>query len=97
MNQALGHGSPPADVLITLNPDTVPPARSLTELVGRLDADPTLGMVVPMLTNEDGSPQHSVYRFPSPLITAIICLVPPAPPTRGSGPQVVAGGPRLPQ
>jgi GT2 family glycosyltransferase len=78
MNQALLHegNGPVADIFIALNPDTVPPPGSLTELVDRLQADPALGLVVPTLTNTDGSLQHSVYRFPSPLITAIICLVP---------------------
>jgi N-acetylglucosaminyl-diphospho-decaprenol L-rhamnosyltransferase len=78
MNQALGHeGDGPApDVLIALNPDTVAPPGSLTELVARLEADAALGLVVPQLRNEDGSLQHSVYRFPSPLITLVICLVP---------------------
>ncbi|HWE67137.1 MAG TPA: glycosyltransferase family 2 protein [Acidimicrobiales bacterium] len=78
MNQALRHdgGGPAPDVLIALNPDTVPPPGSLTELVARLLADPTVGLVVPQLANLDGSLQHSVYRFPSPLITFIICTVP---------------------
>ncbi|HVA06307.1 MAG TPA: glycosyltransferase family 2 protein [Acidimicrobiales bacterium] len=77
MNQALLHGPSSVDVLIALNPDTVPPPGSLTGLVLKLEADPAVGLVVPQLTNEDGSLQHTVYRFPSPLITTIICLVPP--------------------
>jgi len=78
MNQALlyDNGGPAPDVLIALNPDTVAPPGSLTELVRRLEADPALGLVVPRLTNVDGSLQHSVYRYPSPLTTAVICLVP---------------------
>ncbi|HEY2214438.1 MAG TPA: glycosyltransferase family 2 protein [Acidimicrobiales bacterium] len=78
MNQALLYddGGPKADVLIALNPDTVAPPGSLTELVRRLDAQPKVGLVVPRLTNVDGSLQHTVYRFPSPLTTAVICLVP---------------------
>src|SRR5579875_2255421 len=53
MNQALLHGgsaaSTPADVLIALNPDTVPAPGSLRLLVERLEADPGLGLVVPPL------------------------------------------------
>jgi N-acetylglucosaminyl-diphospho-decaprenol L-rhamnosyltransferase len=79
MNQALLHqaAGPTPEVFIALNPDTLPPPGSLTELVVRLESDPTVGVVVPQLSNEDGSLQHTVYRFPSPLITLIICLVPP--------------------
>jgi N-acetylglucosaminyl-diphospho-decaprenol L-rhamnosyltransferase len=78
MNQALLHndGGPKADVLIALNPDTVASAGSLTELVRRLEVQPKVGLVVPRLTNIDGSLQHTVYRFPSPVTTAVICLVP---------------------
>lgn len=80
MNQALtlvgpGNGAQP-EVLIALNPDTVASPGSLTALVRQLDDDPTLGLVVPKLTNIDGSLQHTVYRFPTALITTIICLVP---------------------
>ncbi|HEY1832679.1 MAG TPA: glycosyltransferase family 2 protein [Acidimicrobiales bacterium] len=75
MNQALGRPGD-AEVLIALNPDTVPPPGSLRSLVDELEADPTLGLVVPRLANPDGSLQHSVYRFPSPGLTAVTCLVP---------------------
>jgi N-acetylglucosaminyl-diphospho-decaprenol L-rhamnosyltransferase len=80
MNQALLFRAPgdthPPEVLIALNPDTVPTPGSLTMLVERLWAQPTVGLVVPKLTNVDGSLQHSVYRFPSPIVTFIICAVP---------------------
>ena len=79
MNQALLHdnGRAAADVFVALNPDTEPSAGSLTALVDALVADPAIGLAVPRLINDDDdSLQHSVYRFPSPLITAIICLVP---------------------
>ncbi|HUC05070.1 MAG TPA: glycosyltransferase family 2 protein [Acidimicrobiales bacterium] len=78
MNQALLHAGAGAspEVLIALNPDTSAAPGSLADLVARLEADPGVGLVVPQLTNEDGSLQHTVYRFPSPRITAIICLVP---------------------
>ncbi len=78
MNQALMHhtaGELP-EVLIALNPDTVPPPGSLRALVECLLADPAVGLVAPRLVNEDGSLQHSVYAFPSPLLTFIVCTVP---------------------
>ena len=75
MNQALRHGRA-ADVLVALNPDTEPPPGSLAALVDRLVADPTVGLVVPRLLEVDGREQHSVYRFPSPLVTAIVSFLP---------------------
>ncbi|HEX3794035.1 MAG TPA: glycosyltransferase family 2 protein [Acidimicrobiales bacterium] len=80
MNQALlyqarGDTQKP-EVFIALNPDTVPTPGSLALLVTRMWAEPTVGLVVPRLVNPNGSLQHSVYRFPSPLITVIICAVP---------------------
>ncbi|HEY3845157.1 MAG TPA: glycosyltransferase family 2 protein [Acidimicrobiales bacterium] len=78
MNRALTHdlGTGAPDVFIALNPDTVPPPGSLTRLVERLLDDPRVGLVVPRLVNPDGSLQHSVYRFPSPMITFVVCAVP---------------------
>ena len=63
MNQALA--ATDAEVLIALNPDTEPPPDSLALLVKRLLDDPGVGLVVPRLSNVDGTEQHSVYRFPS--------------------------------
>jgi len=63
MNQALGRTT--AEVLIALNPDTVAPPGSLEALVGRLMSQPDVALVVPELIYPDGSPQQSVYRFPS--------------------------------
>jgi GT2 family glycosyltransferase len=78
MNQALEHTFPGEhpEVLIALNPDTEPSPGSLTQLVALLLVDPAVGLVVPKLINQDGSLQHSVYRFPSPLLTFIVCAVP---------------------
>jgi GT2 family glycosyltransferase len=75
MNQALGGTQ--ARTLIALNPDTVPPPRSLATLVRRLQADPCVALVAPRLINPDGSTQHSVYRFPSPAVAAVVSFVPP--------------------
>jgi N-acetylglucosaminyl-diphospho-decaprenol L-rhamnosyltransferase len=78
MNQAIAYradGSSP-EVLIALNPDTVAPPQSLTRLVAHLLAEQDVGLVAPRLINRDGSHQHSVYRFPSPLAALIVCTVP---------------------
>ena len=79
MNQALcsdGAGVKTPEVLVALNPDTVPPRDSLSLLVERLLAQPDVGLVVPRLANTDGSSQHSVYRFPSVAVSAAASLVP---------------------
>lgn len=75
MNQALADTD--AAVLIALNPDTEPSPGSLATLVRRLLGAPGVGLVVPRLHHPDGSPQHSVYRFPSVGVAAAASLVPP--------------------
>jgi GT2 family glycosyltransferase len=74
MNRALADTAAP--VLIALNPDTVPPPGSLAALVARLLASDDAGLVVPRLANEDGSLQHSCYRFPTVAVAAIVAFVP---------------------
>jgi N-acetylglucosaminyl-diphospho-decaprenol L-rhamnosyltransferase len=74
MNQALRRS--PAEVLIALNPDTEPPPGSLATLAARLLAAPDVGLVAPRLVNPDGSLQHSVYTFPSPLQAAAVSFLP---------------------
>jgi GT2 family glycosyltransferase len=46
--------------------------------VRRLSDEPAAGVVVPRLVNEDGTPQHSVYRFPSLRLAAVANLLPAA-------------------
>lgn len=75
MNQALAGTDAP--VLVALNPDTEPPPGSLATLVAGLRARPRAGLVVPRLTSADGRLQHSVYRFPSVPLAAVVCFVPP--------------------
>jgi GT2 family glycosyltransferase len=78
INQALSVGrdrSRPI-VFIALNPDAFCPPGSLSRLVERLRADPSVGLVAPRLVNPDGTTQHSVYRFPSPRVSAVASLVP---------------------
>jgi GT2 family glycosyltransferase len=77
MNQALAApGSAAPEVLVALNPDTVPPPRSLTALAQTLEASSDLGLVVPQLMNPDGTVQHSVYRFPTLRLAAVVGLTP---------------------
>jgi GT2 family glycosyltransferase len=79
INQALtaaGEGRP--EVLVALNPDTVAPPGSLTCLVAALLSDPSVGLVVPRLVNDDGTDQHSVYRFPSARLSAVAAALPVA-------------------
>lgn len=73
MNQALAGD---ADVLIACNPDTEPPAGALRALVEQLLADPARGLVVPRLVEPDGSLQHSVHRFPTPLTSLALAVLP---------------------
>lgn len=72
MNRALAGSDAP--YLVALNPDTEPHPGSLAALVARLDAEPSVGLVAPRLVNPDGSPQHSVYRFPSLAVAAALAL-----------------------
>ena len=58
--------------LLLLNPDAFAVDDALELLVRRLDANPTVGLVAPLLRNEDGSPQDNVYkRFPN-LLTLFV-------------------------
>lgn len=75
MNRALAGTDAP--VLIALNPDTEPPPGSLAALVARMEAEPAAGVVVPSLVHLDGRPQHSVYRFPSLALAAVVSFLPP--------------------
>jgi N-acetylglucosaminyl-diphospho-decaprenol L-rhamnosyltransferase len=58
---AAGHGR----YLFLLNPDTVVKPGALAELVGYLDAHPTVGALGPQLLWPDGTVQSSRRRFPS--------------------------------
>lgn len=78
MNQALRgmDGGVVPTALIAVNPDTVLPPGGLARLVQVLEADPSVGLVVPKLVNPDGTTQHSVYRFPSFAVSAVAGIVP---------------------
>jgi GT2 family glycosyltransferase len=80
MNQALRgeHGArTDAEFLIALNPDTRCPPGALARLVQFLRDHDDVGLVAPRLLNDDGSLQHSVHRFPSPVEAAVMGFVPP--------------------
>jgi GT2 family glycosyltransferase len=83
MNQALRGTDAP--VLVALNPDTEPGPGTLAELVRRLEAEPDVGLVTPRLLNRDGTDQHSVYRFPSSAVAAVVAFVPRTCQARGVG------------
>lgn len=73
MNQALLHGEP-AELLLALNPDTVPAPGTLRRLVEALDAQPHAGVVVPRLVGEDGRPQASANHFPGAFVPLVAVL-----------------------
>ncbi|HST56325.1 MAG TPA: glycosyltransferase family 2 protein [Solirubrobacteraceae bacterium] len=58
--------------LLLLNPDAFAEHDAVEALVRRLDADPRVGLVAPLLLNEDGSSQDNVHsRFPN-LLTLFV-------------------------
>ncbi len=59
------------DAVLLLNPDTELTAGALTALHRALDADPTVGVVGPLLRYPDGTIQPSRRRFPT-LATALV-------------------------
>lgn len=58
--------------LLLLNPDAFAQGDAVHALVTRLDAHPQVGLLAPLLLNEDGSPQDNVHRrFPN-LLTLFV-------------------------
>ncbi len=57
------------DALI-LNPDVIVGDGALGHLASYLSQHPKVGIVAPLLVNPDGTPQHSIRRFPTPLSMA---------------------------
>lgn len=74
MNDALRGSHAP--FLVALNPDTVPLPGSLATLVERLATTPEVGLAAPRLISIDRTTQHSVYRFPSLAVAAVVGLAP---------------------
>lgn len=51
--------------LLIINPDNELLPGSLEQMVHTMEADPSIGLLAPMLLHEDGSVRHSVRTFPS--------------------------------
>ncbi len=60
--------------ILLLNPDTICPPLSLTELVRKMDLNPKTGIMGPKLLNTDGTYQQSVRSFPG-LCSQILILL----------------------
>lgn len=60
--------------ILLLNPDTICPPMSLTELVRKMDLNPKTGIMGPKLLNSDGSYQQSVRSFPGLCSQLLILL-----------------------
>ena len=65
INRAYEHASPDQHVLV-LNPDSCPQPGALEALLTALD-DPTVGIAVPRLVDDEGNLQHSLRRRPTAL------------------------------
>lgn len=63
----VGLGAGRGRYFLLLNPDVEIRSGSLGELVAAMDARPTLGLASVLQVAPDGSLQHSIRRFPSPL------------------------------
>lgn len=63
-----------AKYILSLNSDTVCPAKSLTQLVSAANRNPSAGIIGPKLIEPDGSYQPSVHRFPTLKDQSLILL-----------------------
>ena len=68
----IGAAAGGAPYVLFLNPDTVVPTTAVAQLVERLAGLPQYAAVAPRLVDEQGAPQHSVYRFPSLPISLLL-------------------------
>jgi len=64
-------GSRRPDFVLLLNPDAHLLPGALTALLRAAQSDPTIGAVVPSLSYPDGNFQHSAFRFPGLIQTAL--------------------------
>jgi len=55
-----------AEYVLVLNADVRLSSGTVDALAAHLDADPSCGLVAPLLRNEDGSLQHTVFRYHRP-------------------------------
>ncbi len=63
-----------ARYVLLLNPDTVCPPNSLTDLVQKMDMNPKAGIMGPKLLNSDGTYQQSVRGFPTLCSQVLVML-----------------------
>jgi GT2 family glycosyltransferase len=68
----LGARSGSADYVLFLNPDTLVSPDTLAQLRRHLDRLPGHAAVTPRLVDEQGVAQHSVYKFPSLLVSGLL-------------------------
>ena len=61
-----GMAARPATAYLLLNSDALLRPGALQTLYAVLEADPRIGIVAPRLEYDDGKPQVSAFRFPSP-------------------------------
>ena len=61
---------PDADYFLLLNSDTLVHPGVLKACLGRMEAEPTIGMMSCLLKNPDGSVQNAARRLPTPLSLA---------------------------
>ena len=65
VNEGLKKAS--GEYLLILNPDIVPLKGSIEKMLEYMKSRPEIGILGPRLLNFDGSPQHSCFRFYTPL------------------------------
>ena len=71
--------------VLLLNPDTVVPEDALAQLVKGMDADATIGVASPVLTDEEGLPQYyGGMRYPGARWSSVARETNAAPAGRGS-------------
>jgi GT2 family glycosyltransferase len=67
----LAHPATAPQTILLLNPDTIVRPGSLTALLRTLEERPGAGIVGPMLVYPDGRLQHSAFRFPGAIQSAL--------------------------
>ncbi len=70
MRHMLDSASPP-NYLILLNPDTRVSPKALPKMVSFLEDHENVGVIGPQLSYDDGSFQHSAFRFPNLWMTVL--------------------------
>lgn len=74
-----------ARFVLILNDDTIFDPRALTAMVAEMDTARSVGALGPRLRGLDGSPQQSMFRFPSLADFPMLALIPHRPPRPADG------------